>query len=323
LSGERKPEEEEKEAITISGLVVDWDLPSRSLLMDWFRRGVEEVRVKEVVELFPEEVCARLETARRWFYAEVEKLTVQAYSLHILPLSRLAEFQEVVEKMRRRLREVDEMMKLALEDAYTRRAVDYFTKEGQRKPRIVESVSGRFHVKMMPLKIDRRAWEELLEGQLKEELRRLEEHYAKRMEELEEEYMRRREMSEEQLRRYLEGLREELQRRREELQRAASWARGVTGETAQRVRFDAVRLLVSEVREALSAALEAFKADDVKERDRELNRVAKVLRSLLESASSIGAHGTAQLAERALAAVEGRDRAAVEELASRLSAGGA
>lgn len=322
---ERKAEEakpnSEEEVITLSGLVVDWDIPSRSALMDWFRRGVEDVRVKEVVELFPEEVCARLETARRWFYSEVEKLTIQAYSLHILPLSRLAEFQDTVERMRRRLREVDAMMKQALDDAYTKRAVEYFLREGQRKPRIVESVSERFRVTLMPLRIDRQAWLEQLDGQLKEELRRLEEYYAKRMEELEDEYRRRREMSEEQFRRYVEGLREEWERRREELSRAASWARGVAGETARRVRFDAVRLLVAEVREAVAAALEAFKAEDAKERDRELRRLAKSLRSLVDSASSIGAHGTAQLAEKVLAAVEAGDRAALEDVAGRLAGG--
>jgi len=176
---------EEKEPILIQGLVVDWNLPSKGLLVDWLSKVVEDVRLKEVVELFPKEIFDELETIRRTFYYRVEKLTIPAYSLKLLPVEALPEFQEAVEDTRRRFQELDKKIKAALESEYAKKAMEYYVRVAERRPRVVESISNRFQVFLMPLKIDRVLWNEFLNDYMKEDMERIKQNFTRMKEEFE------------------------------------------------------------------------------------------------------------------------------------------
>lgn len=214
FESERKPE-----PFIMHGLVVQWSLPSRSTLVDWISETVEGVRVKEVVELFPKDVFDDLENIRRTFYYRVEKLTIPAYSLRILPAEALPKFQEVVEETRAALKRLDERIAEALKSDYTQKAVGYFMRKAEAKPRIVEGVSGRFNVLMMPLRIDRVLWDEFLNETMKRELERAKTTYEAERARLEEMLASVRREIDEALRE-LEVKRRELMEAEEEVARA-------------------------------------------------------------------------------------------------------
>jgi len=168
---------EKDEAITLQGFVVDWNLPSKAVLVDWLRQEVDEVRLKEVVELFPKEVFDELETIRRTFYYQLEKLTIPAYSLKLLPVDALPKFQEVIETTRKRLERLDEKIQEALRSDYHRKATEFYARRAERRARVIDRISGRFNVFMMPLRLDRVLWDEFLSESMKRELDRIRERY--------------------------------------------------------------------------------------------------------------------------------------------------
>ncbi len=178
---------EREEAFIMKGLVVEWTLPSKATLVDWISEVVEDVRVKEVVELFPKEIFVALENIRRVFYYKVEKLTVPAYSLKILPAEALPRFQEAVEETRKALEKLDAQIQDALKSEYTQKAISYYLRKAEAKPRIVESLSKRFQVFMIPLKIDRVLWTEFLDETMRAEMERARGAYMEEKRKLEEE----------------------------------------------------------------------------------------------------------------------------------------
>lgn len=202
----------ENEPVLLQGLVVEWTLPSRESLVDWIRSTVEDVRVKEVVELFPKEIFDELESIRRSFYYKVEKLCIPAYSLKILPIEALPKFQEAVEEVRKALKGLDEKIKAAMKDEYTKKAVSYFVQKAEAKPRMVEGISGRFNVSMMPLRVDRLVWTEFLNDTLKKDLDRLNQIYQEEKARLFDELS--------QIRQQIEEAQKELEGKKSELAEA-------------------------------------------------------------------------------------------------------
>ncbi|MEM2779230.1 MAG: hypothetical protein QXH00_11135 [Candidatus Jordarchaeales archaeon] len=214
-----KESERKVEPFIMQGLVVEWSLPSKSSLVDWISETVEDVRVKEVVELFPKEIFDELENIRRTFYYRVEKLTIPAYSLKILPAEALPKFKEVVEETRAALVRLDEKIKEALKSEYTQKAVSYFTRKAEGKPRLVEGVSGRFNIFMMPLRVDRVLWDEFLNETMRREMERAREAYISEKARLEDELKAVKAEIEEQRRR-LEAARRELEEAEAEVAKA-------------------------------------------------------------------------------------------------------
>jgi len=210
---------EEREAVVIRGLIVDVNLPSRDVLTDWTRFMDEDVRLKEVVELFPEEIYKTLESIRRGFYYHLERLTIPAYTLKVLPFSSLPAFQRIVEETRARFNKLDEMIIRSLESAYTKRAVEYFKTKWESKPRLTSRVSNRFRVSLIPLKLDRILWDEFLNETMKKELERIRRSYETRKQILEKKLSN----VKEQIKRgtaEMERLKSELKMAREEVDKA-------------------------------------------------------------------------------------------------------
>jgi hypothetical protein len=177
---------ESDEQIILSGLVVDWTLPSRSALVDWISQNVEDVRVKELVELFPKEVFDELENLRRIFYYRLQDLTIPAFGLRILPMSSLPKFQKVVELTKQALEQLDEKIREALKSEYTQKAIEYYIRMAESKPRLVDGISKRFTVALIPLRIDKLFWDEFLNEQMQREMARIREQYDKEKKKLEE-----------------------------------------------------------------------------------------------------------------------------------------
>lgn len=175
-----------EESIALRGLVVDWNLPSKAILVDWLKQTVDEVRLKEVVELFPKEVFDELEAIRRTFYYNLEKLTIPAYSLKLLPVDALPKFQKVIENTRNRLEKLDQEIQAALGSEYHKRATDFYAKRAERRARIIERISHRFEVFMMPLRLDRILWDEFLDESMQKELERIHERYERERKSLQE-----------------------------------------------------------------------------------------------------------------------------------------
>jgi len=176
MKNEAKPNEE---SIALRGLVVDWNLPSKAILVDWLKQEIDEVRLKEVVELFPKEIFDELETIRRTFYYNLEKLTIPAYSLKLLPVDGLPKFQQVIEATRKRLEKLDEKIQEALASEYTKRATEFYQKRADRRARLIERISHRFQIFMMPLRLDRVLWDEFLSESMKRELDRIHKSYER------------------------------------------------------------------------------------------------------------------------------------------------
>lgn len=367
--GEEPNAEEAKrnQVLELSGLVVEFDLPSKAALEDWLRREEGGLRLREVVELYPREIFKELEAIRRYFYLKLGEITVPCYSLRLLPMSNVEALRQLVERTRRELEELDRKIEGAVEDAYTRRAVEYFMAKGKR-PRLGPQLASRFSVSLMPLRISRSAWEELLDSQLREELARMEEEARRRREALEgkvkevewelrnsEERLRQLEERERQLKAQLEEMLEapmaeerlkELQRQRRDLEaeveylesqrkelswqverlnrelearrssmvQAAGWAREAARQTAEKVSFDAAKLMIGELRSLAEEAVKAIEEED----PRSLKRVERQLNALIQSASSMGLQRIASAAERVLADVRARDLRELKEILGRL-----
>ncbi|MFQ6076645.1 MAG: hypothetical protein ACE5Z5_11015 [Candidatus Bathyarchaeia archaeon] len=206
---EKEKSGDAEESISLRGLVVDWNLPSKAILVDWLKQTVEEVRVKEVVELFPKEIFDELETIRRTFYYNLEKLTIPAYSLKLLPVEALPKFQGVIKTTRARLQKLDHDIQAALESEYTKKATKYYTQHADRRARLVESISHRFQVFMMPLRLDRILWDEFLSESMQKELERIRERYERERTSLEAQL--------ESIREQIESAVKELEARRKDL----------------------------------------------------------------------------------------------------------
>jgi len=167
-----------EEPVILKGLVVDWSLPSKAALQDWLGRETQEgVRVREVVELLPIEVFQELDALRRSFDRRAEDIIVRAYSLKILPLKDLPEFQALIDSTRERLGKLDIMIEEALKSRYTALAAKYYEETADRTPKKVGKVSGRFGVLMMPLRIDPLVWDEYLSEELKAQVEKAEADY--------------------------------------------------------------------------------------------------------------------------------------------------
>lgn len=177
-------DEDNEKIISLRGMVVDYSMPSRAVLVDWLKKEINDVRLKEVVELFPKEIFNELETIRRQFYYRMEVLTVPAYSLKILPMDALPKFQKVIQQTKKRFEKLDEEIKKALKDRYTKKAIDYYQDHGS-KARIVSSISHRFSVLMMPFRIDALIWQEFLDESLQRQLDAIHKRYENRKKDLE------------------------------------------------------------------------------------------------------------------------------------------
>jgi len=187
MTNEKSEESQQDQFVSLNGFVVDYSLPSRTVLVDWIRKEVDEVRLKEVVELFPKEIFDELEAIRRLFYYKLVALTVPAYTLKILPFDALAKFQGAIEQAKKRLKALDVMIVKAIETTYSKKARSYYQEAGNGKPRIVNNISHRFTVSVMPLQIDRFVWREFLDESLEKQLDAIHRKYDARKQELKEE----------------------------------------------------------------------------------------------------------------------------------------
>lgn len=177
--------DEEEQSIPLQGIVVDWQLPSKASLQDWLRKETEDdIRIREIVELLPKEVFQELEATRRNFYRNAERIIIRAYSLKLLPTEALPDFQELIEKTKKRLEALDVKIKKAIESEYHKKAVKYFEAVSRDTARRMGSVSGRMYVVMLPLRIDSILWDTFLTDEMKKEQDRQDKQFEKRQTQL-------------------------------------------------------------------------------------------------------------------------------------------
>lgn len=172
-----KEASEEEAVIPLKGLVVNWSLPSRATLQDWLRLDHPEIRIREVVELFPEEVFKELDTIRRGFYRAVERLIVPAYTLKLLPIDSLPKLHDAIDKTRVRLKGLDVMIEEAAKSEYFAKAKKYYEETAGQSPRITSEVAGRFSVMMIPLRLDPIVWDEFLTEEMKVQQERMDRRF--------------------------------------------------------------------------------------------------------------------------------------------------
>lgn len=174
-----KAKEQEREVMILKGLVVDWTLPSHATLQDWLRQDNPEIRIREVVDLFPEEIFRELETTRRGFYRQVHRHIIPAYSLKLLPFEDLPKIQKAIEETREKLATLDNMIEDAMNSKYHKRASEYYKNTSGLNPKAVSNLSNRFFVTMIPLRLDAYAWDELLTDEMKDQKKRLMARYER------------------------------------------------------------------------------------------------------------------------------------------------
>jgi len=170
----------------MKGLVVDWQMPSRALFQDWLRlENGSDVRIREVVELLPEEIFRELDTIRRTFYKRVERLVIHAYSLKLLPIEDLPKLKAAIEHARKRLKQLDRQIKQATKTEYFKKATEYYRQTANKDPRRIFTTEGRFTVLMMPLQINALVWEQFLTDEMKQKRAALRARYRQEKKQLE------------------------------------------------------------------------------------------------------------------------------------------
>lgn len=175
--------DEDEANVVLKGFVLSWSIPSRAYLQDWLRLETEEeVRVREVVELFPEDIFRELAAIRRNFYKVAEGLVLPAYGIKLLPTEGLPKLKELIAKTSKRLQELDTRIEEALKSDYHEKAVDYYTETAEASPKKVSKISGRFGVSMIPLRIDAFTWDTFLTDEMKRQLDSIDYEYKRRRE---------------------------------------------------------------------------------------------------------------------------------------------
>jgi len=173
----KKKESKEPESMIMKGMVINWNLPSKATLQDWLRVDNPEIRIREIVELFPEEIFRDLEAIRRDFYRKVMRLVLPAYGLKLLPFEDLPKVKDAIEHTKKSLIELDKKIKKALKSDYYEKATNYYHEVAGQKPREFRGLAHRFTTMMMPLRLDPFVWDEFLSNELQKQKDRLKQRY--------------------------------------------------------------------------------------------------------------------------------------------------
>jgi len=170
-------DQDQSEAMILKGLVVNWTLPSKATLQDWLKQDNPDIRIREIVELFPEEIFKDLEAIRRGFYRHVQMLVLPAYSLKLLPFDSLPKIQITIENTRENLKVLDKKIEEALNSDYYKKASQYYKNTSGLNPKSVSNLSERFTVMMIPLRLDSFVWEDFLTEEMEKQKKRITEVY--------------------------------------------------------------------------------------------------------------------------------------------------